>query len=216
VGVGHGAYNDAFMEAMADRGDGQYVFLDPGQQAQEVLAGQLADTLQTVAKDARIQVQFNPGRVRRYRLIGYENRDIEDQRFRDDTVDAGEVGSGQCSTALYEIEMVPRTPGEPDVEMGTVFVRYRHADTGQVEEISRPLAGSIVQRRSIEDNPRFFLAAGAARFAEWLRQSEHAQHTALAEIQRVLDQVSVVLPLDQDVQDLAVLAHQAEGLPRAP
>ena len=111
VGVGYGAYNDAFLEAMADHGDGRYVFLDPGQQAQEVLVGQLADTLQTVAKDARIQVQFNPARVRRYRLIGYENRDIEDQRFRDDTVDAGEVGSGQCSTALYELELVPRTSG---------------------------------------------------------------------------------------------------------
>ena len=78
------------------------------------------------------------------------------------------------------------------------------------------MAGSIVRRRSVEEDPRFFLAAGAARFAEWLRQSEHCQHTALAEIQRVLDQVSVALPLDRDVQDLAVLAHQAEGLPRAP
>jgi Ca-activated chloride channel family protein len=204
------------MEAMADRGDGRYVFLDPSQQAQEVLAGQLADTLQTVAKDARIQVQFNPSRVRRYRLIGYENRDLEDQRFRDDTVDAGEVGSGQCSTALYELELVPRTPGGPDTDLGTVWVRYRHADTGQVEEISRPLAGSIVRPRSVEEDPRFFLAAGAARFAEWLRQSEHVQHTALAEIQHVLDAVSAALPLDQDVQDLAALAHQAEGLARAP
>jgi hypothetical protein len=97
-----------------------------------------------------------------------------------------------------------------------VWVRYRHADTGQVEEISRPLAGSIVRPRSVEEDPRFFLAAGAARFAEWLRQSEHVQHTALAEIQHVLDAVSAALPLDQDVQDLAALAHQAEGLARAP
>ncbi|MBP8305543.1 MAG: von Willebrand factor type A domain-containing protein, partial [Phycisphaerae bacterium] len=215
VGVGYGAYNDAFLEAMADRGDGRYVFLDPGPQAQEALVGHLADTLQTVAKDARIQVQFNPARVRRYRLIGYENRDIEDRRFRDDTVDAGEVGSGQCATALYELEQVPRTPGEPDADLGTVFVRYRHADTGGMEEVARSLDPSIVRPRSVEEDPRFFLAAGSARFAEWLRQSEHAGHTTLAEIRRVLDAVSAALPLDQDVQALAGLARGAEGLPRA-
>jgi hypothetical protein len=68
----------------------------------------------------------------------------------------------------------------------------------------------------VEDDPRFFLAAGAARFAEWLRQSEHAQQTSLADVQRLLDRVSADLPLDRQVQDLAALAHQAEGLPRAP
>jgi Ca-activated chloride channel family protein len=74
VGVGYGAYNDAFLEALADQGDGRYVFLDSSEQAQEALVGQLAGSLQNVATDARIQVQFNPAQVRRYRLIGYENR----------------------------------------------------------------------------------------------------------------------------------------------
>jgi len=215
VGVGYGAYNDAFLEAMADQGDGRYVFLDSSEQARETLVGQLAATLQTVAWDARIQVRFNPSRVRRYRLIGYENRDIEDQRFRDDTIDAGEVGSGQCSTALYELELTTAAVTD-DTDLGTVFVRYRHAETGQVEEISRSLAGAIVRRTSVEENPRLFLAAGAARFAEWLRQSEHARHTAPADVQHLLDRVSAALPLDKDVQDLAALAHQAESLPRAP
>ncbi|MEN6427697.1 MAG: von Willebrand factor type A domain-containing protein [Phycisphaerales bacterium] len=215
VGVGYGAYNDAFLEAMADRGDGRYVFLDSSDEARETLVGQLAATLQTVAKDARIQVQFNPARVRRYRLIGYENRDIEDRRFRDDTMDAGEVGSGQCSTALYEMEMIDLPAGEDNGDLGTVFVRYRNADTRQIEETSRPLAGSVIQRRSVEEDPRFFLAAGAARFAEWLRQSEHARDTSPTTIQDVLDRVSAALPLDRNVQDLAVLAHQAENLPRA-
>jgi Ca-activated chloride channel family protein len=215
VGVGYGAYNDAFLEALADQGDGRYVFLDSSEEARDALVGQLAATLQTVAKDARIQVEFNPARVRRYRLIGYENRDIEDQRFRDDTIDAGEVGSGQCSTALYELELTAPTSADGDNSLGTVFVRYRQAETGQIEEISRPLAGSLIRRRSVEQDPRFFLAAGAARFAEWLRQSEHAQHTALADVQRLLDNVSAALPLDRDVQDLAGLAHQAEHLPRA-
>jgi Ca-activated chloride channel family protein len=215
VGVGYGAYNDAFLEAMADRGDGRYVFLDSSDDAREALVGQLAATLQTVARDARIQVQFNPARVRRYRLIGYENRDIEDRRFRDDTVDAGEVGSGQCSTALYEMELINSTVDEGDIDLGIVFVRYRNSETGQIEEISRPLTNSLIRRRTVEEDPRFFLAAGAARFAEWLRQSEHAKDTSLKSIQDVLDRVSGALPLDQSVRDLAVLAHQAENLPRA-
>jgi len=229
VGVGYGAYSDAFLEALADQGDGRYVFLDSSEQAQEALVGQLAGSLQNMATDARIQVQFNPAQVRRYRLIGYENRDIEDQRFRDDTVEAGAVGSGQCSTALYELELTgSRVEGVPPsnrgqdardtdaADLGTVFVRYRNTDTGQIEEISRPLADSLIRRRSVEDDPRFFLAAGAAWFAEWLRQSEHAQQTSLADVQRLLDQVSAALPLDRQVQDLAALAHQAEGLPRTP
>lgn len=215
VGVGYGAYNDAFLEAMADRGDGRYVFLDSSDDAREALVGQLAATLQTVARDARIQVQFNPARVRRYRLIGYENRDIEDRRFRDDTVDAGEVGSGQCSTALYEMELATPQAGEDDIDLGTVFVRYRNSETGQIEEISRPLTNSLVRRRTVEEDPRFFLAAGAVRFAEWLRQSEHAKDASLQQIQDVLDRVSNALPLDQSVRDLAVLAHQAQNLPRA-
>jgi Ca-activated chloride channel family protein len=216
VGVGYGAYNDAFLEVLADQGDGRYVFLDSSEQAQDALVEQLAGSLQNVATDARIQVQFNSAQVRRYRLIGYENRDIEDQRFRDDTVEAGAVGSGQCSTALYELELTGSPSVENEADLGTAFVRYRNTDTGQIEEISRPLANSLIRRRSVEDDPRFFLAAGAARFAEWLRQSEHARQTSLADVQRLLDQVSAALPLDRQVRDLAALAHQAEGLPRTP
>lgn len=215
VGVGYGAYNDAFLEALANHGDGRYVFLDSAPESREALVGHLSDTLQTVAKDARIQVEFNPARVRRYRLIGYENRDIEDQQFRDDTIDAGEVGSGQCSTALYELELTaPRAAR--DTILGTVFVRYRDTDTDKIEEIAQSLTSSLVRRRSVEADPRFFLAAGAARFAEWLRQSEHARATSLTDVQTLLDEVSVALPLDRDVQDLAALAHQGENLPRAP
>jgi Ca-activated chloride channel homolog len=215
VGVGFGAYNDAFLEALADHGDGRYVFLDSSEQARTDLVGQLAATLQTVARDARIQVQFNPTTVRRYRLIGYENRDIQDQRFRDDTVDAGEVGSGQCSTALYELELASPSASREAGALGAVFVRYRNAETGRIEETSESLDVSIIRRLTIEENPRFFLAAGVARFAEWLRQSEHAKDTRLAEVQGILDRVSAVLPLDRTVQDVAALAHQAENLPRA-
>jgi len=216
VGVGYGSYNDVFLEALANRGDGSYVFLDSPRQAQRVFVRQLAATLQTVAKDARIQVDFNPQRVRRYRLIGYENRDIEDKRFRDDTIDAGEVGSGQCSTALYELELVGQSSADEQGDLGTVFVRYRNVETGQIEEISSRLSSAIVRRRTVESAPRFFLAAGAARFAEILRQSEHAQDGSLTDVLRIVEQVSLALGLDRDVRELADLIRKAEHLPRSP
>ncbi len=216
VGVGYGSYNDVFLEALANRGDGSYVFLDSPRQARRVFVRQLAATLQTVAKDARIQVDFNPQRVRRYRLIGYENRDIEDKRFRDDTIDAGEVGSGQCSTALYELELIGQSSADKQGDLGTVFVRYRNVETGQIEEISSRLSSAIVRRRTVESAPRFFLAAGAARFAEILRQSEHARDGSLTDVLRVVEQVSLALGLDRDVRELADLIRKAEHLPRSP
>jgi len=216
VGVGYGSYNDAFLEGLANRGDGSYVFLDSAGQAQRVFVEQLAATLQTVAKDARIQVDFNPNRVRRYRLIGYENRDIEDKRFRDDTIDAGEVGSGQCSTALYELELIGTPSADRQEDLGTVFVRYRHADTGRIEETSSRLRSSVVRKRTIESAPRFYLAACAARFAEILRQSEHAQDGNLTDVSRVAEQVSLALPLDRDVRELAEQIRKAEHLPASP
>lgn len=216
VGVGYGSYNDVFLEALANRGDGSYMFLDSAQQVRETFVERLSAALQVVARDARIQVQFNPQRIRRYRLIGYENRDIEDARFRDDTVDAGEVGSGQCSTALYELELIGQPSAEVSNDLGTVFVRYRHAETGQMEEVSARLTDAMVQRPTVQDNPRFFLAAGTARFAEILRQSEHSRQTSLTDVLNVVEQVRAALPLDRDVSELAGLIRNAENLPRAP
>jgi Ca-activated chloride channel family protein len=216
VGVGYGSYNDAFLEALANRGDGSYVFLDSARETQQVFIKQLAATLQTVAKDARIQVDFNPHRVRRYRLIGYENRDIEDNRFRDDSIDAGEVGSGQCSTALYELELIGQPSADRQGDLGIVFVRYRDVETGQIEEISSRLSSAVVRRHTVASAPRFFLAAGAARFAEILRQSEHVEHGNLTDVFRLAEQVSLALPLDRDVRELVELIRKTEHLPRAP
>ena len=215
LGFGMGNYKDHRLEQLADKGNGNHAYIDTLSEARKVLVDEMHATMMTIAQDVKIQIEFNPDLVAEYRLIGYENRDIADERFRDDTIDAGEVGSGQCSTALYELELIgPRDTSDTDI--GTVFVRYRDTDTGKIEEIAQSLTSSIVRRRSVEQDPRFFLAAGAARLAEWLRQSEHARGTNLADVQNLLDQVSAALPLDHDVQELAALAHQAENLPRAP
>ncbi len=94
VGVGRGNYNDQLLEQLADKGNGAYSFLDSTEAAERIFAQDLTGTLQTIAKDAKVQVDFNPNVVRRYRLIGYENRAVADQDFRNNAVDAGEVGAG--------------------------------------------------------------------------------------------------------------------------
>jgi Ca-activated chloride channel family protein len=213
VGFGAGTYNDALLEKLADSGDGSYVFVDSRREARRIFVEELSATLQTVAKDAKIQVEFDPRRVRRYRLIGYENRDIADEKFRDDTVDAGEVGSGQSATALYELEL----QGLAEADLGTVYVRYRNVDTGRVEEISHRLEAAAVRTRTPETDPRFFLAACAAEFAELLRESEHTAGGSFDQLRSVLERVAAqpALRNNSRVQELLELVRLAKGLPRA-
>jgi len=216
VGFGSAGYNDVLMENLANRGDGNYVYVDSEAEAQRVFVDDMAATLQTMAKDAKIQVDFDPSRVRRYRLIGFENRKIADKDFRNDTVDAGEVGSGQSSTALYELELFPteRVAGAVQ-DIGTVYVRYQNVETGKVEELSHRIAQSVIKKRIPAKAPRFYLAACAAEFAEILRQSEHANDGDIDNVRHTLEQVAIALPLDARVQELLQLVRSAKGLPRA-
>ncbi len=216
AGFGFGGYNDTLLEQLANRGDGNYVFIDSTEQARHVFVDRMSATLQTIAKDAKIQVEFNPRRVRRYRLIGYENRAIADEQFRDDTVDAGEVGSGQSATALYELELVGEPAPESYADLGTVYVRYRNVETGGIEEISRRLESNLVRRREVKDDPRFYLAACAARAAERFRGSEHARHGNFKQVERVLEQVCEALPLDNRARELLWMVRRAQSLPVAP
>jgi len=218
VGFGMGSYNDAMMESLADKGDGNYVFVGSREDARRVFVEDLAATLQTIAKDAKIQVKFDPRRVRRYRLIGYENRDIRDEDFRNDAVDAGEVGSGQSATALYELELLGPGPGARDMaapDIGVVYVRYVNLDTNKVEEISRRIESSAIRPRAPQESPRLYLAAAAAEFAEILRGSEHAKDASLDEVAGILGHVAAALPLDGKVQTLLWMVRHAVGLPRA-
>ncbi|MCR5110591.1 MAG: VWA domain-containing protein [Ruminococcus sp.] len=105
LGFGTGNYKDARMEAVADCGNGNYSYIDSEEEAYRVLVGEMSSTLYTIAKDVKIQVEFNPSQVKSYRLIGYDNRLMEAEDFLDDTKDAGEIGSGHSVTALYEIEL---------------------------------------------------------------------------------------------------------------
>jgi len=211
LGFGTGAYDDAMLESLADKGDGAYTFIDSEEEARRVLVDNLAATLHVIASDVKIQVEFNPRRVQRWRQLGYENRALTKEQFRDDTVDAGEVGSGQSVTALYDV----RLEGIASEWIGTVRVRYRDAETGRVEEIERRITARDFTRDFAAAAPRFRLAAGVAEFAELLRLSPHtfSQGRDLADALGVLRPVAMELSIDPQVQELVRLAQTAQGLP---
>ena len=211
IGFGAGTYNDRMLEQLANQGDGRYLYVGSERDARAVFVEDMAATLPTIARNVKIQVEFDPRAVRRYRLIGYENRDVADADFRNDAVKGGEVGSGKTATALYEVELA-----DARADLGEVFIRYEDAQTGRIEEVHHPLAADVVQPRDPQRDPRFYLAACAAEFAEILRESEHAQGGELSAVAGVLQQVCNVLPLDQKAAELRTLVQKAHGLPRAP
>ncbi|CAN7149983.1 YfbK domain-containing protein [Knoellia sp. LjRoot47] len=123
VGFGMGNYNDDLMEQLADRGDGFYAYVDTFDEARRLFVDDLRATMTPVAKDAKIQVEFDPRTVSEYRLVGYENRALADEDFEDVAVDAGEIGAGHRITALYEVR--PTAQAETGDSLGTVRVRWR-------------------------------------------------------------------------------------------
>ncbi|GEM_PF-1340243 len=214
-GVGRGTYNDEMLEQLANRGDGSYRFLDSADEVRRAFVDDLAATLYTIASDVKIQVEWFPAAVARYRQMGYENRALTTEQFRDDTVDAGEVGSGQAVTALYEIEPVaPATHTAADAQLGVVRVRYRPATGGAVDEISRPILASDLSGTFQATRPQFRIAVCAAAFAERLRCSPYADGYAFADVADALRPVVTEFTLDARLGELLRLVESAARLSR--
>jgi Ca-activated chloride channel family protein len=180
VGVGMGNYNDILMEQLADQGNGFYAYIDSMEEARKLFVHDLVSTLQLIALDAKIQVVFNPQVVSRYRLIGFENRAIADEDFRDNRVDAAEIGAGHSVTALYEIKLFTGARGE----IATVQLRWQDPDSYRVEEISKTIDTRDLENSFRRADPYFKLDIFVAEFAEILRDSYWADDTSL---QTVLD-----------------------------
>ncbi len=210
-GFGAGSYDDTMLETLANKGDGVYRYLDSLDEARRELVDGLAATLHFIARDVKIQVEFNPQRVAHYRQLGYENRRLRPEDFRDDAVDAGEVGSGQSVTALYELDLAAAGP-DP---LATVRVRYHDLASGRIEEIAMPVTSAHVMKTSARMPPRFKLAAAAAAFAELLRGSPFAEGYDFAAVAQVLRPVAQELNLDPGPAELARLVQAAAGLPCA-
>ena len=219
IGFGMGNYNDVLMERLADRGDGNYYYVDDIDEARRVFVENLTGTLQLVAKDAKVQVEFDSTRVLRYRLLGFENRDVADRDFRNDKVDAGEVGAGHEVTALYEVKVAPNvTRGR----LATVRVRYavpehEHAGKPEVRELAQSYDATSLASRFEAASPRFRLTAAVAEFAEILRGSYWAKESRLSDVLAVARSAAV---RQNDVRSrefvrlletAAVLREQAEA-----
>ena len=189
LGFGTGNLKDSKMEQIADHGNGNFHYVDGLLEARKVLVEEMGGTLLTLAKDVKLQIEFNPARVAGYRLIGYENRLLADEDFNDDTKDAGELGAGHTVTALYEV--VPAgsaVPGDPDVdalryqpqaddpppsdfEGEMLYVKVRYKDPGGSKS---KLLERAVADRSATPSTDFRFAAAVAGFGMLLRDSEHA------------------------------------------
>ena len=205
VGFGMGNYNDILMEQLANDGDGAYYYVDTLSEARRIFVDDLTGTLQVIAKDAKVQVEFNPEVVSRYRLLGYENRDVADDDFRNDAVDAGEIGAGHSVTALYELKLREGAEGV----IGTVYMRYEDVGLNEVVEISQEFHHSDLATAFEAAAPTFQLSAVVAEFAEVLRGSYWAREGNLQAVAEEARRVQLLLPELTEVSDFASLAVQA-------
>ena len=209
VGFGMGNYNDVLMEQLADNGEGFYAYVDTLNEAERLFVENLTSALQVIAMDAKIQVEFNPAVVSRYRLVGFENRAIADEDFRNDTVDAGEIGAGHSVTALYEVKLQPEAAGT----IATTFLRWEDPDTHEVSELNQVYTTEDLEPAFTAADSEFQRDVLIAEFAEILRQSYWAQGSSLSglveEVQRVLNQ----RPEDVDLVEFADLVQRASRLP---
>lgn len=166
LGFGMDNLNDKTLETLADKGDGHYAYIDGPDEALKVLVHEMGATLETIAKDVKIQVEFQPDRVKAYRLIGYENRVMPNQDFNDDRKDAGEIGAGHHVTALYEI--VP-ADGPKDADSFVVNIRYKKPDEDVSSLIRRPATDRGLDYSEASDD--FKLASAVAGFGMLLGDS---------------------------------------------
>ncbi|MEO8174020.1 MAG: von Willebrand factor type A domain-containing protein [Sediminibacterium sp.] len=200
LGYGTGNYQDAKMQKLADKGNGNHAYIDGISEAKKVLVNEFAGTMFTIAKDVKLQIEFNPAKVKGYRLIGYENRMLAKEDFNDDKKDAGELGSGHTVTALYEVipvgveseflksvdslkyqkNVVPLSKSSQTDEILTVKFRYKAPDGDVSKLIEHPVKDKQISIAKTSDNFRF--AASVAQFGMLLRNSEFKSDASYADV----------------------------------
>ncbi|MFV0309046.1 MAG: von Willebrand factor type A domain-containing protein, partial [Desertimonas sp.] len=212
VGYGMGNYNDHLMEQLADQGDGFYSYVDTFEEAERLFVEDLTPTLTVVAEEAKVQVVFDDEVVEAYRLIGYENRQLDDGDFRDDTVDAGELGAGHHVTALYEVrlsadgpsERIPSPDGPP---LGEVRLRWTSPETGEATEID-----AVIPPNAATPSTDIRLAALVADLAELLKGNEVVDERGVT-LAQLHDDAELLADEDVDGADeLVELIEQAQSI----
>ncbi|MGD1805645.1 vWA domain-containing protein [Dapis sp. BLCC M126] len=206
LGFGTGNFKDAKMEQLANKGNGNYAYIDNLLEAKKVLVTEMGGTLLTIAKDVKIQVEFNPAKVQAYRLIGYENRLLRSQDFNDDTKDAGELGAGHSVTALYEVipvgvESNVKLPGVDELkyqdnqvdeaaynsdELMLVKLRYKEPQGTTSELIKQPVVDKGVSLNNASNDFKF--AAAVAEYGMILRDSEYKGNASFNEVLKLANE----------------------------
>lgn len=228
LGFGQGNYNDAMAEQLANIGDGNHAYIDSPREARKVLRDEMAGTLLTVAKDVKIQVEFNPAQVAEYRLVGYENRQLKREDFANDAVDAGEIGAGHDVTALYEIALVgsggewnaplryaavARTPATGTAgELATVRLRYKSPEGGASRLMERPVRRADITTTA---SPALQWAAAVTAYGERLRGGEAIGGAGWPEVARWIDAAFAAAPDARDAasrDELRRMVRQAASL----
>lgn len=179
LGLGMGNYKDSKMETIADNGNGNYYYIDTDNEANKVFGAGLTGTLFTIAKDVKIQVEFNKTYVKSYRLIGYENRVMANEDFEDDSKDAGEIGAGHTVTALYEVEMASNTPNS---DMMQLRLRYKKPKENTSRLIEHSLKFKPTTWANASNNYKF--SASVASFGMILRESKYKGKTSFQKVMK--------------------------------
>ncbi len=190
LGFGTGNYNDHLMEQLADAGNGNYAYIDTLNEARKVLVEQMSATLQTIAKDVKIQIEFNPDVVAEYRLVGYENRMLAREDFNNDQVDAGEIGAGHTVTAIYEVALADSAGQRVDLlryqkersleadrsgELAFLRLRYKAPDGDISKLIEQPIRKADLKRNLTDTSVDFRFAAAVAGFGQLLRGGKYME-----------------------------------------
>ena len=208
IGFGMGNYNDVLMERLGDKGNGYYVYIDTIAEAKRIFEDNLTGALQVVARDVKVQIDFNPEVVRSYRLLGYENRDVPDEKFRDDKYDGGEMGAGHSVTAIYELKLWPEKKGT----VATSYVRYKDSETFAVSEFKSSIGTSDIKKSFDDSNSDFRLAATVAEFAEILRKSYWAKGAKLGDTLERAERLASERAGDAETIELVDLISKAKKL----
>ena len=210
VGFGMGNYNDVLMEQLADKGEGNYHYVDKLGEARKVFVDDLTGTLQVIAKDVKIQVDFDPAVVKRYRLIGYENRALKTRDFDDDRVDAGEIGAGHSVTAIYEIRLADNS--DKSKPLGKVRLRFKQPSGGKSALLEKSLRADVVRSSMASLSSPTKLSLAVAQFGEKLRGSYWARNVSYADILENIGTLDASLRQRENVIELARLVKKAKDL----
>jgi len=209
VGYGMGNFNDTMMEQLADNGDGFYAYIDTLDEAERLFEDELTSTLITAAIDAKIQVEFDTDIVDEYRLIGFENRGVRDSDFRNDNVDAGELGAGHQVTAMYEVTLRRGVSLDDRGDIGEVFLRWEDPDNRNVIEIDEDIDLRDMSATFGDTAADFQLATVVTAFGEVMRDNPYADNVDLSNIWVEASRVAERIDTDQadELVDLLEIAQ---------